>query len=66
MTRNFLSIFALVLWVVRAQVFEKFHPKKVEDIRGGSKLTVTYPPNLIDLIGSSGHIKSSLGNFGHI
>ena len=45
---------------------EKFHPKKVEDVRGGSKLTVTYPPNLVDLVGSKGLVKSSLGNFGHI
>ena len=66
MTRNFFRIFALVLWTAHAQIFEKFHPKKVEDVRGGSKLSVTYPPNLVDLIGSQGHIKSSLGNFGHI
>lgn len=66
MTRSFFGIFALLLCIVQGQVFEKFHPKKVEDIRGGSKLTVTYPPNLVDLIGAKGHIKSSLGNFGHI
>ena len=27
---------------------------------------MTYPPNLVDLVGSKGLIKSSLGNFGHI
>ena len=66
MTGKLLGVFALVLCVAQGQIFEKFHPKKVEDIRGGSKLTVIYPPNLVDLIGAKGHIKSSLGNFGHI
>jgi hypothetical protein len=66
MTGKFFAIIAAFCLIVQAQLFEKFKSKKVEDIRGGSKLSVTYPPNLVDLVGSKGHIKSSLGNFGHI
>ena len=40
--------------------------KPVEDVRGGSTLKVTYPPNLIEALGNSGNLKTSLGNFGHI
>ena len=52
--------------MVKGQLFDRFQPKPIKDIRGGSKLSVTHPPDLIDLIGSQGNLKSSLGNFGHI
>ena len=39
---------------------------KIEDVRGGVELTVTYPPTLVSLLDSSGQIKAKLGNFGHI
>lgn len=70
MTRNIFTYIALLLCLAQAQIMEQFHPKKIKDIRGGSKLIVTYPPNLVDLLGyyagSKGNIKASLGNFGHI
>jgi hypothetical protein len=36
-----------------------------KDMRGGAKLKVTHPPELVDEF-SFGNIKTSLGNFGHI
>jgi len=38
----------------------------IVDVRGGATLKITYPPSLIDSIGSHGKLKVSLGNFGHI
>jgi hypothetical protein len=35
------------------------------DNRGGAKLKVTHPPDLVEEF-KFGHIKTSLGNFGHI
>ena len=40
--------------------------KKIDDVRGGVKLMVTYPPNLVDTLGDLGQIETKLGNFGHI
>jgi hypothetical protein len=39
---------------------------KIQDVRGGVELLVTYPPNLVDTIGNRGKIETKLGNFGHI
>lgn len=39
---------------------------KIEDVRGGVSLQVTYPPDLVSFVDNSGKLTTRLGNFGHI
>ena len=39
---------------------------KIEDVRGGVTLQVTYPPDLVSSFEKSGKLTTKLGNFGHI
>lgn len=57
-------LFATVITIVSATT--KYDEKTpIIDVRGGTTLKVTYPPNVVDSL-NGGNLNVILGNFGHI
>ncbi len=63
--KKYIACLTLILTAAFAQQ-EYRQESQIKDVRGGARLHVTYPPSVKEAFGTTGQLKVSLGNFGHI